>query len=100
MTNPRCTTGSTHRFRLLATKDGEVWDLTGANVQLYLIKPDEVTILVKSATLIFPAEGIAEYTTLTTDLDVTGAWQRQWKVTQGPLVFWDVRHAFHVAKGA
>lgn len=79
--------GNTHRFYLTAMKDGVIWDISTSTIYLYLIKPDG-TILTKSATVISGPAGTAYYITLTTDLDVSGDWLRQWRVVDGAI---DVR---------
>jgi hypothetical protein len=78
--------GSTYRFKLTATKDGAVWDLTGATVTLLLRKPD-ATQETKSASLLVAASGTAYYDSLTTDLAAAdrGRWWRAWRVVQGSI---------------
>jgi hypothetical protein len=80
------TVGSTHRFRPLSgfKKDGVVWDITGATVTIIFTKPDG-TQVTKSATLVTPGSGIAEYVTLTADFDVAGTWYYKWRVVQGSV---------------
>lgn len=82
---PTLTPSSTWTFKLTATRDGVAWNLTGATVNFYLRKPDG-TLLTKTATVTDAAGGIAEYTALTTDLDVSGSWTRAWQVTSGATV--------------
>lgn len=77
--------GSTYRFRLTATRDGSVWDLSTATIVLYFKKPDG-TILTKSASLISGPAGTAYFDCATTDLDTAGLWSRSWKVTDGAVV--------------
>ena len=79
------TVGSVYRFRLTAKKDGVVWNLTGATVQLLLRNPSGTTTTY-AATLTEPTEGIADYTSSTGDLSVIGGWRRSWKVTQGTVI--------------
>lgn len=81
------TIASTNRFRLEAKKDGVIWALTSATVTLLLRKPDG-TGLVKTATVTDGPGGVAEYVSLTTDLDVIGGWRRSWRVVDGAV---DVR---------
>ncbi len=77
----------TYTFSLEATKDEVVWDITGATVTLLLRKPSG-TVVTKSATITNGAGGLAEYTTLTTDLDVVSTWSRAWNIVLGSI---DVR---------
>lgn len=79
------TIGSTYDFQLTALKDGAVWDLSMAVVQLLFRKPDG-TIVTKAAVVISGPTGTARYINLVTDLDVAGAWTRAWKVTDGAVV--------------
>lgn len=85
MADEPITTGSTYQFRETFTKDGAAWNLTAAVVTCYLHKPDG-TILSRSATITDAVGGIAQYTTLTSDLDVPGLWFRAWKVVDGSVV--------------
>src|SRR5688572_20014004 len=78
---------STHVFRLVAKKDGAVWDLTDAVVLLYFRKYDpSSTLLTKTATVTSAAAGIAEFTCSTTDIILAGKWTRTWQITQGAVV--------------
>lgn len=77
--------GSTYNFKLTAKKDGVVWNITSATVNLYLKKPTG-TILTKTATVTSGSSGIAEFTCSTSDLDTAGIWSRSWKVTEGSTV--------------
>lgn len=81
------TVSSTYLWKLTATKDGVAWNLTGATVTLLLRRPDGTTAT-KTATVVNAAGGVAEYTGLTTDLDVSGSWTRTWRVVQSNI---DVR---------
>lgn len=78
------TQASTYRFKLTATKDGAVWDLTAATVTLLLRDPSG-NAGTKSASLLVAADGTAYYDTLTTDLDELGVWSRAWRVVQGSV---------------
>ena len=98
MTN--LTTGSTHRLKLAATKDGVTWDLTGATVSLVLTDPDgnEATY---SATLSgTPTDGTAYYDLSTSILDQVGTWKRTWKVVQSSVTMWSTQTKFQVSRGA
>ncbi len=74
----------TYTFSLEAQKDEVVWDITGATVTLVFRKPNGVTVT-KSATITNGVAGLAEYTTLTTDLDVISTWSRAWNVVLGSI---------------
>src|SRR5262245_36180002 len=78
------TKNSTYEWFLTATKDGVVWDLTGATVTLLLLDPDGTTAT-KSASLVVPASGTAKYVGTTTDLPKAGNWSRAWRVVQGVI---------------
>lgn len=92
------TKNSTYVFRLDADKDGAPWDLTGATVTLTFRYPDGTTAA-KSATLTTPASGIAEYTTLTTDLTQLGRHEAMWRVVQGSIDLESLPEAFTVVRG-
>lgn len=92
------TTGSTPSFRLVAKRDGEVWDITGATVMLYLTDPAG-TEAEYSATLTTPTSGIADYQVATSVLNAVGTWYRQWQVTQSGVVMWSKKRPFHVEQG-
>lgn len=77
----------TYTFSLEAKKDGVTWDITGATVTLIFRKPDGTTST-KIATITSGVGGLAEYTTLTTDLDVISTWSRAWNIVLGSI---DVR---------
>lgn len=96
MSVPYFAVGNTHRFRTNPMrKDGAVYNLTGTTVSLLLIKPDG-TVLTKAATLDDAANGVASYTTTTTDFDTAGIWKRQWKVVDGSIVLRSAPVAFEV----
>lgn len=79
------TVGSVYRFRLTAKKDGLVWNLTGATVQLLLRNPSGTTTTY-SATVTDATAGVAEYTSAAANLDTAGGWRRSWKVTQSSII--------------
>ena len=84
MADPIYIIGNTHKFLLIAEKDGVAWDITGGTITLYLEKPNGA-LLTKSATIISGPAGTAYYTTLTTDLSAAGRWKRWWKVVVGSI---------------
>lgn len=92
------TTGSTVTFRATIKKDGLPYDLTSATITLRLVKPDG-TIADKAATITDAPNGIAQYTTLTTDLDVEGTWFKQWRTVKGGVTLWSEREQQWVALG-
>ena len=96
---PTITKGSTHRFQLTATKDGAVWDLTGATVTLYLIDTLGVETNYR-ATLSNPTAGVAYYDATTAILSTSGQWSRAWKVVQSGVTLWSGRTGFFVTRGA
>lgn len=79
------TVGSQYRFLGTLTKDGAVWDLTGATVQLLFKKPDATTVT-KTATILSAAAGQVYYDSAAADLDQAGNWTRSWKVTISSVV--------------
>lgn len=83
------TSGSTYLFVLIARKDGAIWDLSDATVQLILRDP-EGTESTKSAVIVNGPAGIARYSSPVTDLDITDIqqtkWARRWKITDGSIV--------------
>lgn len=92
------TKGSTHRFQLTATKDGVVWDLTGATVTLYLIDTAGVQTNY-TATISDPTAGVAYYDVSTSVLNQSGQWARAWRVVQSGVTLWSVRTGFYVTRG-
>ena len=94
----KITTGSTHTFRLIATKDDTTWDLTGATVTLYLTDPDGVETSY-TASLTDEDNGIADYTVATSVLDQVGTWQRQWRVAQSGVDLTYTPKKFGVEEG-
>lgn len=75
------TTGSTIAFETTITRDGDTWDLTDADVTLYLVKPSGA-VLTKSATILDETAGTVRYTCTTSDLDEVGEWGYRWRVEQ------------------
>lgn len=98
MADPKFTTGSTHTFRLEATKDEVTWDITGATVTLRLFDPSGNSADY-TATLTTPTSGIADYTVATSVLDEVGNWKRQWKVVQSGVTLWSRKIDFWVEQG-
>lgn len=92
------TTGSTIRLEAVITRDGEVWDLTGATVTLYLIDPSGNKSS-HSATIDSATDGEVHYTTSTSDLDEEGEWGRQWRVQQSGSDNTSPVEKFWVAEG-
>jgi hypothetical protein len=79
------TVGSTYNFQLTATKDGRVWDLSQASVQLLLTDPAG-NVTARAATVTNGPAGLASYNTLPADLLQEGSWRRAWKVLDGGVV--------------
>ena len=92
------TAGNTYKFTLTATKDGSVWDLTGASVALLLRKPDG-TLVTKAATIDDAAAGTAHFTLAASDLDTPGVWTRSWEVTDSGIVLESEGTLFRVEPG-
>ncbi len=76
--------GNNPCFELIAHKDAVIWNITGADVQLYLRKPSG-DVAAYTATITDGLNGVAHYESLVTDLDEPGFWTRSWRVTQGTL---------------
>jgi hypothetical protein len=91
------TSGSTYRFELTATKDGEVWDLTGATVTLRLRDPAGAAH-VYEATLSEPTDGVAYYDNATDELEDLGGWTRSWRVVQGAVDLTSLPISFTVVR--
>ncbi len=87
--------GGTYDFKLTASKDGVVWDLTAATVTLILRKKGRSAALL-SASVTSAVNGVAEYTTLTTDLSSGGTWYCSWLVVQGSVSVESPEEAFPV----
>jgi hypothetical protein len=96
---PTITRGSTHRFQLTATKDGAVWDLTGATVTLFLIDTLGAETSY-TATISSPSGGVAYYDVATSVLTQAGTWSRAWRIVQSGVTMWSVRTGFDVVRGA
>lgn len=90
--------GNTYKFRLTASKDGVLWDITGATVKIGFKLPDGTT-LVKTATITNAVGGVAEYTSLTTDIATPGIWALSWEVTQGAITQEYIPTSFIVVAG-
>lgn len=78
------TVGSQYRFLATITKDGSVWDLTGATVRVHFKKPDGTTFSA-AASIFNAAAGQVSYDCSTSDLSVAGNWTRCWQITLGGL---------------
>lgn len=92
-------TRSTQRFFLYASKDGAVWNITGATVTLVLTDPLGV-VTTKTATISDAANGVAYYETLVTDITLAGSWLRRWRVVQSPLDITSLPVAFEATANA
>lgn len=80
------TVGSQYRFEATITKNGAVWDLTGATVLIYFKRPDGTTFS-KSASLLNATAGQVNYDSAVGDLNQAGTtWTRSWQVTLGGVV--------------
>lgn len=88
------TSGSTYTFKLKATKNGQIWDLTGAVVTLKLKKAGEVTTSY-AATLLDALAGTAAYDTGVNDLS-EGDWEAAFRVQQGSIDVTSVSVEFSV----
>lgn len=76
---------STHSFKLIAEKDGAVWNLSSATVELILRDPDGIETT-NNATVTDGANGIASYSSAASDHSKPGNWKRTWKVTDSSIV--------------
>lgn len=79
------TVGSQYQFEETITKNGAVWDLTGATVLIFFKRPDATTFS-QAATIANAAAGQVTYDSLTTDLNMAGDWTLSWKITLGGKV--------------
>lgn len=86
MAQATITTASTFEFLLTATKNGVVWDLSGATVTIFFQQPDGINLAGKPATILVPAAGTASYVTTTTDITIPGQWYVCWQVSQAGVV--------------
>lgn len=77
--------GSTYRFTLTATKDGETWDISGGTITLTLIDPSG-NAADYSASIVSGPAGTARYDGATSLLDEPGMWRRSWTVSVGGVV--------------
>lgn len=76
--------GGTYTFKLVASKDGVVWDITGATIYLVLRRGRSIVSRF-AATITNASGGIAQYTTTTEDLKA-GNYLCSWQVSQGSIV--------------
>lgn len=92
--------GNTYRFKLTATKDGSVWDLTAATIKLFLKDPSGVTTT-KTGSILVAGDGTAYYDSSASDLDAAGRWERSWEITQSGIIQEGAPIVFYVqaAKG-
>lgn len=74
------TVGSTELFQLIATLDGNVWNITGGTVTLILADPNgnETSI---TASSVYDGGAQAPWMVLNTP----GVWKRAWKVVAGGI---------------
>jgi hypothetical protein len=79
------TVGSQYRFRATITKDGAVWNITGATVTLHLKNPSGTTSI-KSASILSATNGQVYYDSAAADLDVAGQWKRSWKISLSGVI--------------
>ena len=78
-------TGNTYKFRLTATRNGVIWDLTGATVKIGLKSPSGAGTI-KTAVIANATGGIVEYDSVVADLNAAGVWSRSWEITQSAIV--------------
>ena len=90
--------GDTANFQLNAEKDGVVWDLAGALVQLYFLDPSAVAYGPYTATVNGNILGQANYQVPTGLLNAVGDWRREWVVNQSGLVLKSKEIVFSVVK--
>lgn len=90
------TVGSTYRWQLTATLDGDVWDLSAATVTLKFHRPDGSTSEFAAVLVGGGTGGVARYDNDTLDLDVAGRWRRSWEVIDGDVVQRSVPQPFVV----
>ena len=88
-------TGSQYRFMATLTRNGSVWDLTGATVTLSFKRPDATTTS-KSASLLSAAAGQVNYDSETTLFDQAGTWTRSWTITLASITYKTVPIQFTV----
>ncbi len=89
--------GTVFRFAI-RNQDDAVVDLSSASLlEIRFRKPDRTTILVKTATLVTDGtDGLIQYVTIAGDLDTSGPWTRQARVTIPAGDFWSEVIAFQV----
>lgn len=90
------TVGSQYRFEATLTKDGSVWNLTGAAVLIWFKRPDGTTFS-KTASLLNAAAGQVNYDSAAADLNQAGTWTRSWQVTINTIVDYTAPVQFSVA---
>jgi hypothetical protein len=72
--------GDVKKFIGNITKDGVAWDLTNAAVSLILVDPNGGKTTHSCTFDSTPTDGLAYYTTTTSDLSISGQWKRFWLV--------------------
>lgn len=77
--------GSTVDFTAYAVKDGEVWDITGASVELHLRSPAGVWADALEAEVSDGEAGVAHYAGDGTELSSSGWWSLQWRFVLGGI---------------
>ena len=77
--------GGTYYWKLTATKDGAVWDLTGATITITFFTPSGTTKEYAAAILV-AANGTAFYVNPTATFDAKGPWSVSWQVTQSGVI--------------
>ncbi len=87
--------GSQYNFLDVITRNGVIWDLTGATVTIYFKRPDATTFSF-TGTLTTPTSGQVSYQCATTDLNQAGQWTRAWKVVLNGVTYWTVPTSFQV----
>lgn len=85
--------GDTTNLDVNITDNDDPWDATGAVITYYLRRPGHLgTVLTRSGALTINGSSTvvprARYTTLTTDLDVPGAWIFEVRVSAGGSQVW------------
>lgn len=94
-TNQPIVEGNTETFSVAATREGEVWDISGGTVTFYLHDPDD-NISSFTATIDNGPAGEASYTVADTVLDEPGEWKRQWKISKGGVILRSQQIEFEV----
>ena len=88
--------GDTTTFEVIVEKDGAVWDITAAAVNLYLQDPSGNVLGPYAATITDGPNGKADYTVGTTILSVAGDWIKQWHITASGISIWSKEIVFSV----